>query len=211
MWRDDPLRAALLCWTALLSMLIWLPLVRGATQGEAYHWALASGIGGSGTGGSYWMLIPALAFVLSLLYLGWRGGRQPFHWLLLGFHLPLASAVTYDASTDPNGLRLEGATVGLDVSLAVLGQLLFGGAAIAAIVWVIRDLRTGRSRTLAPWVWTRAARLRLLLLVALVPLEVVLFHSGGMKSVQNMIGVGLVGWQWVLVNLILAKTRAPSA
>jgi len=47
----------------------------------------------------------------------------------------------------------------------------------------------------------------MLLLVAIVPLEVVLFRSGGIESTQNMIGVALVGWQWVLLNRILAGAR----
>lgn len=212
MWREDPVLVVILWWTALCAgILVWLPLVRGATQGTAYRWALAAGIGGRGIGGAYWMLILAAAFVLSLLYLGWRGGRQPFHWLLLGFHVPLAAAVMYAASTDPQGFRFEGATIGIDTSLAVIGPLVVCGFASAAIIWVVRDLRARRSRELAQWAWTRAARVRLLLLVAVVPLEVVLFRSGGIQSTQNMIGVALIGWQWVLLNRILAGARRPPA
>ena len=208
MWRKDPLLVVILCWTALVAgILVWLPLVRGATQGAAYQWALAPGIGGRGIGGDYWVLIPAAAFVLTLLYLGWRGGRRPFPWLLLLFHVPLASAVTYAAWTDPEEFRFEGATIGLDVSLAVIGPVLFCGVAGAAIVWVIRDLRARRSRPLAPWAWTRAARVRLILVIAIVPLEVVLFRSGGIQSTQNMIGVALLGWQWVLLNRLLAGAQ----
>ena len=169
---------------------------------------MAAGIGGRGIGGDYWMLIPAAAYVFSLLYLGWRGGRQPFHWLLLGFHFPLAWAVTRAAWTDPQALRFEGATVGLDMSLAIAGPALFCGIAAASIVWVVRDLRAGR-REIVPWVWTRAARIRLWLLVAVVPIEVVLFRSGGIQSVQNLIGVAFVGWQWVLINRILSGARSP--
>ena len=48
----------LLWWTALVSgVLVWLPLVRGATQGAAYRWALSPGIGGRGVGGDYWLLL----------------------------------------------------------------------------------------------------------------------------------------------------------
>jgi len=209
MRRRDPLLLVILWWTALVSgVLVWLPLVRGATQGAAYQWALSNRIGGRGIGGAYWMLVLATAFVLSLLCLGWRGGRQPFHWLLLAFHVPLAAAVTYAAWTDPGGFRLEGATVGLDLSLAVIGPVLFCGFAGAAIYWVVRDVRSRRPRELAPWVLTRATRVRLLLVVVLVPVEVVLFRSGGIQSTQNMIGVALVGWHWVLVNRILAGARS---
>lgn len=208
MWRKDPLLLVILWWTALVAgILVWLPLIRGATQGDPYRWALAPGIGGRGIGGDYWVLVPAAAFVLSLLYLGWRGARQPFHWLLLAFHVPLAVAVTYAARIDPQGFRFQGATAGIDVSLAVIGPLLFCGIAGTAVIWVLRDLRARRSQESAPWVWTRAARIRLLLVVVIVPIEVALFRSGGIQSVQNMIGIALVGWQWVMINRLLAGAR----
>jgi hypothetical protein len=86
MWRKDPLLIVILWWTALFAgILVWLPLVRGATQGAAYRWALAPGIGGRGIGGGYWVLILGAAFVLSLLFFGWRGGRQPFTGCCWGF------------------------------------------------------------------------------------------------------------------------------
>jgi len=208
MWRKDPLLVVILWWTALFAgVLVWLPLVRGATQGTAYQWALGGGIGGRGIGGAYWALVLGAGFVTLLLYLGWRGARQPFHWLLLVFHVPLAAAVTYAAWTDPQGFRFEGATIGFDVSLVVIGPVLFCGVAGAAIVWVVRDLRARRSREVTRWAWTRATRVRLMLLLAIVPVEVVLFRSGGIESTQNMIGVALVGWQWVLLNRILAGAR----
>jgi len=207
----DPLLLVILWWTALVAgIVVWLPLARGATQGTAYRWALANGIGGQGLGGAHWLLIPGAAFVLSLLYLGWRGARQPFHWLLLGFHVPLAATVTYAAWTKPHDFRFEGATIGVDLSLAVIGPVLFCGVAAAAIVWVVRDFQVRRSRDLVPWVWTRAARVRLGLFLALVPLEVVLFRSGGIQSPQNVVGVALVGWQWVLLNRLFAGARRPS-
>lgn len=118
--------------------------------------------------------------------------------------------MTCAAWTDPRGFRFEGATLGIDVSLAVIGPLLFCGFAAAAIVWVVRDLWARRSRVLAPWMGTRAARIRLLLLIALVPLEALLFRSGGIESPQNMIGVALVFWQWVIVNRMLAAMPAES-
>jgi hypothetical protein len=211
MWRKDPLLLVILCWTAIVAfILVWLPLVRGATQGAAYRWAVADGIGGQGIGGDYWLLVVAAAFVFVLLYLGWRGARQPFHWLLLGFHVPLAATVTYAAWTKPHDFRFEGATIGVEFSLAVIGPVLFCGVAVAAIVWVVRDFQVRRSRDLVPWVWTRAARVRLGLFLALVPLEVVLFRSGGIQSPQNVVGVALVGWQWVLLNRLFAGARRPS-
>lgn len=209
MQRRDPLLVVILWWTALIAgILVWLPLVRGATQGGAYQWALTEDIGGRGVGGSYGLLLLGAAFVLTLLYLGWRGAPQPFHWLLLAFHLPLAVAVTMTAWKNPEGFRFEGATLGLDFSLAVIGPVFFCGMAIAAIAWALKDIRTRRPRELLRWVWTKATRVRLYLVMALVVVEVVLFRSGGIVSPQNMIGVGCVAWQWILINRIFAGARS---
>ncbi len=211
-WRKVPLLGVILVWTAVLAgVLVWLPLVRGATQGAAYRWALSAGIGGRGIAGDYWMVVLAAIFVSFLLYLGWRGGRQPFHWLLFAFHVPLAIAVAFAAWTNPDGFRFEGGTIGVNVSLAVIGPAIFGGFLAAAIFWVVRDLRVRQPRTLAPWVWTRAMWVRLALLIACLPLEVVLFRSGGIQSVQNLIGVFLVGYQWVLINLVFAAAAVGTA
>jgi len=205
---NDPLLRAVLLWTALLAgVLVWLPLLRGATQGVAYRWAAGHGIGGRGIGGQYWLLVIAAAFVLTLLYLGWRGARPPFHWLLLLFHLPIAASVCYVGWTHPEDLRFEGATIGVNFSLAYIGPGLFAGFALLSVYWVWRDVRSRRIREHVPWVWTRSTRIRLVLALALLPVEVVLFRTGGIQSRQNAIGVGLVFWQWFMVNLVLASSR----
>jgi hypothetical protein len=39
MGRRDPLLAVILTWTAIVAgILVWLPLVRGATQGSEWAW-----------------------------------------------------------------------------------------------------------------------------------------------------------------------------
>jgi hypothetical protein len=142
-------------------------------------------------GGHYWALLLAAMFVLTLLYLGWRGGRRPFPSLLLVFHLPLAVAVSYAAWRDPQGFRFEGATVGIDLSLAVIGPLLFWAGAVAAIV----------CRARCPWARDRqSGAVGMDACDAHPPgpadrtgsLQVVLFHSGGIQSWQNVAGVALV-------------------
>jgi hypothetical protein len=208
--RNDLLLSAILWWTAVLAgVLVWLPLVRGATQGEAYQWELAAGIGGRGIGGDYWLLVTAAAFVWMLLSLGWRGARAPFHWLLLLFHLPIAAAVCYRAWVHPEDFRFEGATIGVNFSLTYIGPILFAGFALVAVFWVSRDLIERRFHERVPWVWTRSTRIRLILVVILVPVEVVLFHSGGIRSAQNVFGVGLVFWQWFTINRVIATARMP--
>src|SRR5476649_1440652 len=110
-WQPDPLLKGLLLWTALVTaVLTWLPMVRGLVEGSAYQWQFAEGIGGRGTGGSFLALPVAAALAFILLYLGWRGARQPFHCLLLIFHGALAALVFFAAAAHPGQLFFEGAT-----------------------------------------------------------------------------------------------------
>src|SRR5262245_51374821 len=148
-WEARMLRALLL-WTALLSgVLVWLPLVRGATQGAAYRWAFGGGIGGQGMRGDYWLLLVGFGFVLALLFLGWRGARWPFHALLLLFQLPLAAAAAHRAWTSPRDFVFEGATLGVRFSLVPVAAL-FGGFALLAVLWTWRDLRRAQQRPPVP-------------------------------------------------------------
>src|SRR5213595_3913458 len=97
-WKPDRLLQALLLWTTLLmSVEVWVPFVRASIEGPSYQWAFSSGIGGRGTSGDYWMLIVGVVFSGAVLYLGWRGARQPFHWLALALHGMFAAVVLYAA------------------------------------------------------------------------------------------------------------------
>ena len=206
--QADRLLHIVLVWTAIVAgVLVWLPLVRGVTQGAAYRWSLAPGAGGQGIGGAYWVLVIAAIFVGYLLYRGWRGAPQPFHWLLLLFHLPLAALTLYAAARHPDALQFQGATIGADVSLAVVAPIVFSVFAGLAVLWVVHDLRSRRAATTMPWVWTRAARIRTALVIALLPVESVLFHLGGLQSTANLVGVSIVFWQWVMINRALATSR----
>ena len=208
-WRPDPLLRVVLLWTSLLgSVFVWLPLIRGLTQGAPYQWMLVAGVGGRGVGGDYWMLIPAAVWVLTLLYLGARSGRPPFHALLLAFHLPLAAAALYAARFHPEIFRFEGATVGVSLSLGYVAPALFVAFAALAVVWVVRDARRGQRRPAPAWQWTRANRIRIALVLVLLPLVFLLFHSGGIQSPANLAGVSLVFWQWVMINLALELPRS---
>ena len=209
--RRDRLLVAILCWTALvMGVQFFLPLVRSVTQGDAYPWG-DLGFRGHGLHGDFWVLAVGLSVTALVLYLGWRGAPRLFHVLLLAIHLPLTALAIRAALTSPDSFRFEGATIGIDFSLALVGPVLFVAFTAAAIVWVIRDLRAGKARSLAPWIWTRSARVRLSLVAVGFLVEVVLFRSGNLTSVQNIIGVAVVGWQWITLNRVLAVMPAAPA
>jgi len=201
-WKPDRLLKAILIWTVLTLIIVWLPLVRGLMDGASYQWgnsAWGFQFGGRGLGGDYWFLLLQAAFGLILLYLGWRGARQPFHWLLLLWHIQLALQSIYNSGTSPEDYRFKGDTLGVDISLAWVGPLLFGGFALLSIWWVVRDIRSGQQRT-APQ-WTLTNRVLLLIAVSLLPIQFVLLRFGPQHGPADQAGVILTMLQWVIINL----------
>src|ERR1044072_6355926 len=59
--RFDRLLQGLLLWTALTTLVFWLPLVRGLFDGVTYQWG-GFGFSGRGTDGDYWFVAGASAF-----------------------------------------------------------------------------------------------------------------------------------------------------
>ena len=128
-----------------------------------------------------------------------RGARQPFHWLLLLWHIQLALQSIYNSWTSPEDYRFKGDTLGVDISLAWVGPLLFGGFALLSIWWVVRDIKSGPQRT-APQ-WTLANRVLLLIAVSLLPIQFVLLRFGPQHGPADQAGVILTMLQWVIINL----------
>lgn len=209
-WKPDALLRAILVWTAITTVVFWLPLIRGPMDGDTYAWGLAPSIGGRGIGGDYWILPIAAAFALAMLWYGWRGGRMPFHALILLWHVPLGVLATVAAVTNPDDFRLRGDTLGIDVPLAWIAPLLFGGFALLALYWVVRDLRSGRER-LAP-AWTRANTLRLWIAAGLLPVQFVLLRFGEPHGTTDAVGVLLTIVQWFLIgHAFVPRARATAA
>lgn len=146
----DRMLRLLLAWTALTTLFFWLPTVRGPFDGPSYQWGLF-GLGGRGTSGDYWVPLLGSTFTIAVQVLGWRGARAPFHVLLAGWHLLLASGVAYLGFSDPEGFRLQGDTLGIDIPLTWVGLLLYGIPAALACLWSWRDLRRGPRAPAARW------------------------------------------------------------
>lgn len=207
-WKPDRLLRTLLSWTAVTFLPVWLPLIRGPMDGPSYAWALIPDLlDGRGAGGEYWAVVILAAFALTLLALGWRGARRPFHWLLLLWHLSLGAGAVAVTLQSGDQLRLRGDTMGVDIPLGPAIALLFGGFALLAIWWVVRDLR--RSVHLTPPSWTAANRNLLILALALLPVQLLLLRFGASQSLSDQAGVILTMAQWVLINLALVP-RAPA-
>lgn len=211
-WKPDKLLRAILIWTVITLIIVWLPLIRGLMDGNTYEWGSSLWgyqFGGRGIGGDYWLVVVQAIFGIALLYFGWRGANPPFHWLLLIWHISLGTQAAYNSITSPEDYRFRGDTLGVDVSLAWVGPLLYGGFALLSIVWVVRDLKRRRENSVPPW--TTANRILLLIAALLLPIQFLLLRFGVPHGTTDQIGVILTMLQWTLINVGLYPWRFRTA
>lgn len=210
--RPDRLLRMLLGWTVVTMIFTWLPLIRGLMDGPSYAWGTSFWgyrVGGTGIGGDYWVLVSQAVLGLSVLALGWRGAQAPFHAMLLLWHGVLGSSAVYSALTRPEQYRFRGDTMGIDISVAWVAPLLFGGFFLLALWWVVRDYRRGTSR--ATPAWTRANSVWLALLGSMLPLQYVLLHFGEPHGLTDKIGVVITVTQCLLLGRIFRPGRVGHA
>ena len=182
--------------------LVWLPLLRGPMDGPSYEWGWPPGLGGAGIGGDYWIVVLSGALGLTVLWLGWRGGRRPVHFLLPLWHLPVAGTAVWMWWTNPGLLRFRGDTLGIDVSLGGGVAAFLAGILLLALIWGIRDWGAAGGRTLTPL--TPAGRRILLAAALILPVQFVLLRFGEPHGTTDAIGVWLILAQWTAVNVGIA-------
>ena len=202
-WIPNKLLRILLFWTSLTTLAFWLPLIRGAFDGDSYHWAIGPTLSGSGMHGDYWVLVLGSSFALITIFLGWRGARLPFHWMLLTWHVFLGTGSIYLAATQLESFVFSGETLGISFSLNWLAPLICGGFALMALHWVRRDLSHKELRVLPPW--TRSNTTWVLALSLLLPLQFALLRFGDPHSLTDQIGVIITIFQWMLVGDALSS------
>ena len=113
----------------------------------------------------------------------------------------MAAQACYNSFTSPEDYRFKGDTLGVDVSLAWVGPVLFGGFALLSVLWVMRDLRTPHEKVVPKW--SRANSVFLLIVLALLPIQFVLLRFGEQHGTRDQVGVLLTMAQWILINCAL--------
>ena len=126
-------RRALLIRSGIIFLPAWLVTVRGLCDGEEYSWGVTERIRGRGTDGYYFLAPLTALFGLTLLALGWRGALRPFHVMLAAWHVPMGIAASFAALRNREALRLQGDTLGIDISLTYVAPAVFGGAAAGSL------------------------------------------------------------------------------
>ena len=205
MWKPDRLLKVILIWTSITMIIVWLPMVRTVMDGATYEWSnqyLGMQFSGKGMEGDFWILPLLTAFCVMLLYLGWRGARQPFHWLLLLWNGANIVESVYNALRFPERYRFRGDTLGVDVSLAWVGPLCWGGLLALSLIWVVRDLKHRPIGQLP--VWNRYNSVLLAIALGLLPIQFVLLRFGEPHGTTDQIGVILTMAQWLFLNKVFA-------
>jgi len=195
--KPHRLLKALLGWSAVTFAVFWLPTIRGLLDGPSYRWS-SFHFSGSGVSGDYWFPLLASAGALAFLFLGWRGARQPFPWLLVGWHALLAAMAVRLAATEPESFRLRGDTLGIDVSLAWVGPVSVGGFALLAAWWAVRRAGVPVEAAIPPWNLRNWRLLQIAL--GMLPLQFLLLRSGAPDGTADQIGVLVTLVQWALLS-----------
>lgn len=193
------LRTVLLVWTGLSFLPAWLITIRGAFDGEEYAWGVSEKIKGSGTRGYYFLAPLTALYGLTLLAQGWRGVGRPFHVLLLLWHLPLGIAASVAARHNREALRLQGDTLGIDISLADVAPVVLSGVAASTLLVTALEPQDQLKRD-----WTSRNYRLLGIAAGLLPLQFALLRSGKVHGLTDKLGVILTIGQWALINVGLA-------
>lgn len=199
-WQPDRLLRVLLTWTSLTTLVFWLPTVRCAFDGRSYEWGLW-GMRGAGLSGDYWFPVLGAALAGWLVTRGWRGARPPFRWVFPAWHTALAVAITERAFALGDRLTLQLGTLGVIIPLQLVGPLLFGTVACAAIYWARCDLRSPAQWFVAPHEPIDRSLAKVLL--ALLPVSFVLLRFGEPYGLTDLVGVIIVGGLWFLLPRVL--------
>lgn len=197
-WKPDRLLHLILIYVMLSGFTFWLPVSRGLLDGQSYSWSGWMGIGGTGVGGQYWLLLIFTALMTTVVFLGWRNAQKPFHWLLLTwFMLLVIESGSWFFSSET--VHLKGDTLGTDLSL---GKVIFPLDLLflaLSFVWVIRDMRLNRPPHFLLWI--RVNRNLLILFFCLLPLQFIVLRFFDHYKIFDQIGVILTIFQWILLNL----------
>lgn len=197
------LHRALMGWLTLTFVLAWLPLVRSLLDGITYEWGtryFGVSFSGAGLKGDLWLLVAQTALAMWLLYRGWRDPSPPFPAVLLAW-LGLLAADALHGIVTGGAFQFEGATLGVNVSLAIVAPLLHVGFFCLALVWAFRERVSGNPEIRPAWTGTNSALLGLVVL--LFPIQFFLLRSGQGQEVKDVVGVLLTICQWFLISAAL--------
>lgn len=172
--QHSRLLGPLMFWTVLTTVFAWLPLVRIIGRPEGYTWGIL-GLSGAGTQGPYWVFILLTVYAVTLLFSASRGPRVLFYPMLIVWHLAVTGVVIAGVVAGGAGATLQGQGLRFHLPLWLLVLPCLAFTALA-IVWVLRDRRSGGAPEPGPWV--RGNTVRLVASLVLLATALALFRAG---------------------------------
>jgi signal transduction histidine kinase len=195
-YRQDRAMNTVLGWTVFTFAFPWLVFVASLAAPD-FQWSFF-GLGGSGTGGHFWLATLLVVFAALVFYLGWRGARRAFQSLVLAWHLALFALMVYGVWTLGDDMTFQAAAFGLRIPLSWIGPLVFGSIAVVTVLWVARDLRTPAPVLPTPS-WRDLDRRALLLAILLAPVVLIALRLGPVDGALAKIGFLAAIVQWVAI------------
>lgn len=192
---------AALYWFALTTVPFWLATIRGAFDGSSYQWGLF-GHSGRGMGGDYWFPLISALIALVVMVSGWRGRGWAFVWLVL-WNVLLFAAVVLLVRSSSEDIRFRGDTLGIDVSLALIGPAIFAVGLLLSLASALRAFQSTGSLAIV-----RPNNRWLFISVAALPLQFLLLRFGPNGSTADQGGVIITIFQWCFLGRSIAAFTA---
>lgn len=193
---NQKLFKVVMIWTIITSVFAWLPLIRIIGRPEEYYWSVG-GLRGEGYSGQFWIFIPVVLLVLSMMYSAYRASRKVFYPLLVMWHLLFTGVVAHgivqsgmDGTIEGQGLHWE-----LPLWLFIIPCVVF---LIAATSWVILDYKAGGVVSVSKWTLNNTKKLVgsiVLLIVALT-----LFRLGTNYNWVTALAIIFTILFWILLT-----------
>jgi hypothetical protein len=189
-------------------ILAWLPMIRCLMEGADYQWELPLFFwrtDGAGLSGDFWTLPVQAGLGTLLLYLGLRHPSRFSYWFLAIVLALYAVSWLLAYFMSPGDLVFRGDSLGVEFNIGLAGAFYSAVAAMFAILGARFEFALDRPRPVHPW--TRANTIILLMALAIVPAQFILFNRGPQHGANDALGVYATLAQWGLILLALLANR----
>lgn len=179
---------ALLFFTGITFLLVWLPLLRCLFDGSTYSWGqsyFGIQLSSAGISADYFILIPFLLLYLALFYSFYHlKNRKIFYGLLIVWWVHFWGNLLYDIAMNGDTM-FHGDTLNVHVSLSAIVVPLAVLALLMIIAVIRKDSRMETTHLLRTdnkqlWTW---------IILAPLPLQAVLFMVGEPHALTDEISV----------------------
>ena len=148
-WYPNLLLQVIL-WLTFLPIAFFTTFVLNAAVDQKTPWSIGI-LKGPGLSSDFWIIFVLLIIGWSVIFLGWRGAKTAFKFLLLLWHTELV-VCTILLVINPGDLFMQGESLGFSISLELLGPVFTIATLILSIIWLIIDIRRGtKNRSVSPF------------------------------------------------------------